>query len=70
MSRSIGDNSAKKIGVIPDPEVFEMDFCKEDKFIVIGSDGIFDFLSNKQVIKFMSIFNNFERLLILFHLII
>lgn len=32
--------------IICDLEIYEFDLIEEDKFFVIGSDGIFEFLSN------------------------
>jgi serine/threonine protein phosphatase PrpC len=51
MSRSIGDLVAASVGVIYEPETLEYSITNEDKFIVIGSDGIFEFLSNEDVVK-------------------
>ena len=49
MSRSIGDLKAKEIGVIPDPGIMEYDLCESSKYIIIGSDGVFEFLNNESV---------------------
>ena len=49
MSRSIGDLKAKEIGVIPDPGIMEYDLCESSKYIIIGSDGVFEFLNNEAV---------------------
>ena len=51
MSRSMGDAVAASVGVIPDPEILEFMLTAEDKFVVIGSDGVFEFLSNEEVVK-------------------
>lgn len=51
MSRSLGDAVAASVGVIPDPEILEFLLTPEDKFIVLGSDGVFEFLSNEEVVK-------------------
>ena len=51
MSRSLGDAVASSVGVIPEPEILEFNLTPEDKFIVIGSDGVFEFLSNEEVVK-------------------
>ena len=32
-----------------DLEILELDLCKEDKFIVLASDGVWEFLSNDDV---------------------
>ena len=49
MSRSIGDLKAKNIGVIPDPGIFEYDLCDKTKYIVVCSDGVWEFLENEKV---------------------
>ena len=49
MSRSIGDFLASSLGVIPEPIFFEEIIDKDTKFIVIASDGIWEFLNNKKV---------------------
>ena len=49
MSRSIGDAIAKKMGVIAEPGIIEHNLNGGVKFIVLGSDGIWEFLSNEDV---------------------
>ena len=39
------------VGVSPEPEVFDFKLEPEDKFIVIASDGVWEFLSNEDVMK-------------------
>ena len=51
MSRSIGDYVASSLGVIPEPICFEQTIDKETKFMVIASDGIWEFLNNKKVVN-------------------
>ena len=51
MSRSFGDKVASSVGVICEPEILEFDLTPDDKFIVLGSDGIFEFLNNEDVVK-------------------
>jgi len=51
MSRSLGDLVAASVGVIYEPEILEYDITPEDKFMVIGSDGIFEFLQNEEVVR-------------------
>ena len=54
MSRSIGDSIAGKIGVIPDPVITEHRITKEDKFIIIASDGLWEFLSSQACVETVS----------------
>ena len=51
MSRSIGDSVAASVGVISEPDILEYDLTSQDKFIVIASDGVFEFLSNEDIVK-------------------
>jgi len=51
MSRSLGDKVASTVGVISDPEIYEMILSKDDKFVIIASDGIWEFLPNDQVVE-------------------
>lgn len=49
MSRSLGDRVAHSVGVSSVPEVKEFYLSRDDKFIVIASDGVWEFLSNEDV---------------------
>ena len=49
MSRSIGDKIAHNIGVINEPEIMEFTSDELAKVIVLGSDGVFQFLNNKEI---------------------
>ena len=51
MSRSIGDMDAKKVGVIPNPQIVEYIINKSSKYFVMGSDGIWEFISNEDCMK-------------------
>ena len=59
ISRSIGDEDAKKLGVIFEPEVFKYELKKQDKIIIIGSDGLWEQLSNEEVMHIVgNCYNN------------
>ena len=49
MSRSMGDGLAHSVGVSADPETWEFTLGLNDKFLVIASDGVWEFLSNEDV---------------------
>lgn len=53
MTRTLGDLQAKKIGLISDPEIEIIDLISQDKFIVIGSDGIWDVMQSAEVCGFV-----------------
>ena len=50
MSRSIGDLNGKNFGIIPDPGILEYDLNQSTKFIVVCSHGVWEFLTNENVI--------------------
>ena len=50
MTRAFGDKLAASVGVIADPEVVEFQLGAQDKYLVLCSDGMFEFLSNQQII--------------------
>ena len=49
MSRSIGDLKGKSIGIISEPGILEYDLNEATKYIVIASDGVWEFLKNDEV---------------------
>ena len=51
MSRSFGDLIAASVGVTARPEVDERELDDSDVFIVLGSDGVWEFLSNDEVVE-------------------
>lgn len=51
MSRSLGDLLAHSLGVSSHPEVMQFLLSPEDKFIIIASDGVWEFLSNEEIAK-------------------
>ncbi|EAR85071.2 protein phosphatase 2C containing protein (macronuclear) [Tetrahymena thermophila SB210] len=50
MARSLGDKAGREVGVISDPDIYEVLIKEEDRFIVIASDGVWEFLTNQDVI--------------------
>lgn len=53
-TRSLGDTIAEDIGVMADPEILTKDLTVNDEFLVIASDGIFEFLTNQEVMNICS----------------
>lgn len=50
VSRAFGDIAMAPAGVVPDPEIKKETLTDKDKFVVLGSDGVWEHLSNQQVI--------------------
>ena len=51
MSRSIGDIEAKTVGVIPNPQIIEYEINRKSKYMIICSDGIWEFISNEEAME-------------------
>ena len=49
MSRSLGDLFSKECGVIPTPQIIEYEINANSKYMVICSDGVWEFIQNEQV---------------------
>ena len=50
MTRSFGDRVAATVGVMSEPEIKEFDFDENDKYMIIASDGIWEFISSQECI--------------------
>ncbi|KAI5082914.1 hypothetical protein GOP47_0002657 [Adiantum capillus-veneris] len=51
MARAFGDYILKNFGVISVPEITHRRISKNDKFVVLATDGVWDVLSNEQVVR-------------------
>eukprot|EP00325_Prymnesiales_sp_UTEX-LB-985_P005931 CAMPEP_0174701404 /NCGR_PEP_ID=MMETSP1094-20130205/6054_1 /TAXON_ID=156173 /ORGANISM="Chrysochromulina brevifilum, Strain UTEX LB 985" /LENGTH=82 /DNA_ID=CAMNT_0015899041 /DNA_START=9 /DNA_END=254 /DNA_ORIENTATION=- len=51
VSRAFGDLSASKIGLIPSPELCHHELSPEDEYLVIATDGVWEFLKNEDVLS-------------------
>jgi serine/threonine protein phosphatase PrpC len=49
MTRTFGDEIGASVGVVSNPEVFEYKITAEDRAIIIASDGLWEYMSNKEV---------------------
>jgi len=49
-TRSLGDYLAEDIGVTAEPEILTRQLTSNDRILVVASDGIFEFLTNQEVI--------------------
>ena len=54
MSRSIGDTVAAKVGVTYMPEIHKLSLSKNDRFIIIASDGLWEFITNQHAVEIVS----------------
>ncbi|KAL3919278.1 MAG: hypothetical protein SGARI_007246, partial [Bacillariaceae sp.] len=57
-TRSFGDSTGELVGVVADPEIVSCDLTARDEILVIASDGIFEFLTNQEVINICAACDN------------
>jgi serine/threonine protein phosphatase PrpC len=53
-TRSLGDSIGEAVGVNSDPEVLSWKLTPDDKYIILASDGVFEFLSSDVVIDMIN----------------
>ena len=51
MSRSFGDQIAHSVGVSVEPDIKIYEFKEEDKFFVLASDGLFEFIDGQKIVE-------------------
>ena len=56
MTRSFGDRVAATVGVMSEPEIKEFTFEEGDKFMIIASDGIWEFISSQECIDIIKVY--------------
>lgn len=54
MSRAIGDITSSFIGVTCEPTIKIFDKSDEDKFIIVATDGIWEFISSEECVQMVS----------------
>ena len=53
-TRSFGDSMAEELGVTAEPEVLVREITSNDQYVIIASDGVFEFLTNQMVADIIS----------------
>lgn len=62
MSRSVGDSLASQLGVIAEPLVHTFSlYAGADQFVIMGSDGLWDTVSNLDAVRFVDRFRGKSR---------
>ena len=56
MSRSLGDNLAHMVGVIAEPEIKIFEFNGNEKFILLASNGIWEFIDSDESVRIIKDF--------------
>lgn len=57
-TRSLGDSVAESCGVFAEPELLHWGLSPDDQFIVIASDGVFEFITSQNVVDMVSKFKD------------
>ncbi|KAF0696353.1 hypothetical protein As57867_012864, partial [Aphanomyces stellatus] len=57
-TRSIGDHVSEELGVFAEPEIVTKTLSPHDKFIVIASDGVFEFLTSQAVVNMVKAYRD------------
>lgn len=53
MSRAIGDTVGAAVGVIPDPDVSCFEIQQDDQFLILATDGVWEFISSQEAVDFV-----------------
>ena len=56
MTRSFGDRVGKEVGVSCEPEIKEFPLSEEDKFMIIASDGVWEFIDSQECVDMIKDF--------------
>ena len=56
MSRSFGDSVAATVGVISEPEIIQIALEKDDKVLIIATDGVWEFISSDEALAIIQPF--------------
>lgn len=54
MTRAIGDLVSQSIGVICTPQTLELTLTPEDEFLILCSDGVWEFISDEEAVRVAS----------------
>lgn len=54
MSRAFGDTYSQQLGVICEPEILEVEVKQNDLFILMCSDGVWEFISSQDAVNLVS----------------
>ena len=61
MSRALGDKIAHTVGVISEPGISVLDLFPADKFIILASDGVWEFISSQEAVEMIGKFDDLQE---------
>ena len=53
-TRSIGDSVAERVGCYAEPEIDRMNLTNDDKYLILASDGVFEFIKISEITDMVS----------------
>ena len=56
VSRTLGDLNAERAGVVPTPEVLTHRVAAEDRFVLLASDGVWEFIDMNEAVEIVDQF--------------
>ena len=62
MSRSLGDLVAHRAGVSPEPEVCSVELHEDDAFLIVASDGVWEFMTNQEAAEIVATCDSASRI--------
>ena len=62
MTRAMGDTVASRVGVISTPEITIQSLSPEDAFVIVASDGIWEFISSQEAVDLVARYSQQGRL--------
>lgn len=60
-TRSVGDATAEAIGVFAEPEVLVRRLTARNPFLIIASDGVWEFLSSQSVVEMVGKYDDAQE---------
>lgn len=57
-TRSIGDRASERIGIVADAEIVKKELSEKDQYLVLASDGVWEFITNQSVIDTVGRFDD------------
>ena len=57
VARALGDLEGVRCGIIPTPEVCTHTVQEEDLFLILASDGVWEFIENEEAVRIVRLFH-------------
>ncbi|KAI8463900.1 MAG: phosphatase 2C-like domain-containing protein [Monoraphidium minutum] len=61
MSRALGDQLAHQVGVSSEPDTTQLDITREDAFLIMASDGVWEFISSQEAVDLVAACDTVEE---------